>query len=121
MSTRLAVGVTEDEYVLAGELDACESLPVDSPDVIKGNDPGTSVGEGDLDAVRKGARGVEELVGVFDSHFKRIRLRSSSVRLSMGTRTWDMVSRSRMVTAWSSRESKSTVTQRGVPISSWRR
>ena len=32
-----------------------------------------------------------------------------------------MVSRSRTVTAWSSRVSKSTVTQNGVPISSWRR
>ena len=32
-----------------------------------------------------------------------------------------MVSRSRMVTAWSSRVSKSTVTQYGVPTSSWRR
>ena len=41
--------------------------------------------------------------------------------MSMGTRSWRMVSRSRMVTALSSRVSKSTVTQRGVPISSWRR
>ena len=40
---------------------------------------------------------------------------------SMGTRTWVMPSRSRMVTALSSRVSKSTVTASGVPISSWRR
>ena len=39
----------------------------------------------------------------------------------MGTRTCSMLSRSRMVTAWSSSVSKSTVTQSGVPISSWRR
>jgi hypothetical protein len=32
-----------------------------------------------------------------------------------------MLSRSRIVTAWSSRVSKSTVMQNGVPISSWRR
>ena len=32
-----------------------------------------------------------------------------------------MSSRSRIVTAWSVSESKSTVTQSGVPISSWRR
>ena len=37
------------------------------------------------------------------------------------TRSWTIVSRSRMVTALSSRVSKSTVTQNGVPISSWRR
>ena len=49
------------------------------------------------------------------------RVRSSSTNLSTGTRCCCMVSRSRMVTAWSSRVSKSTVTQRGVPISSWRR
>ena len=49
------------------------------------------------------------------------RPRSSSTRPSTGTRCCCMVSRSRMVTAWSSRVSKSTVTQRGVPISSWRR
>ena len=40
---------------------------------------------------------------------------------SSGTRSWPIVSRSRTVTAWSSSESKSTVTQKGVPISSWRR
>ena len=38
-----------------------------------------------------------------------------------GTRSCGMVSRSRTVTAWSSSESKSTVMQNGVPISSWRR
>ena len=38
-----------------------------------------------------------------------------------GTRSWDMESRSRMVAALSSSVSKSTVTQSGVPISSWRR
>ena len=37
------------------------------------------------------------------------------------TRSWLIESRSRTVTAWSSRVSKSTVTQYGVPISSWRR
>ena len=40
---------------------------------------------------------------------------------SSETRSWCMVSRSRTVTALSSRVSKSTVTQNGVPISSWRR
>ena len=39
----------------------------------------------------------------------------------IGTRTCWVVSRSRIVTAPSSRESKSTVTHKGVPISSWRR
>ena len=39
----------------------------------------------------------------------------------MPTRSCCIVSRSRTVTAWSSRVSKSTVTQYGVPISSWRR
>ena len=36
-------------------------------------------------------------------------------------RTWAIESRSRIVTCLSSRESKSIVTQNGVPISSWRR
>ncbi len=40
---------------------------------------------------------------------------------SRETRSCAMVSRSRIVTAWSSRVSKSTVMQNGVPISSWRR
>ena len=40
---------------------------------------------------------------------------------SMGTRSCSIESRSRTVTAWSSSESKSTVTQYGVPSSSWRR
>ena len=40
---------------------------------------------------------------------------------SRPTRSCVIVSRSRTVTAWSSRVSKSTVTQNGVPISSWRR
>ena len=40
---------------------------------------------------------------------------------SMGTRTCSVESRSRMVTALSSSDSKSTVTASGVPISSWRR
>src|ERR1700744_549328 len=39
----------------------------------------------------------------------------------MPMRSWVMLSRSRTVTAWSSRVSKSTVMQYGVPISSWRR
>ena len=42
-------------------------------------------------------------------------------RRSRPTRSWVMVSRSRTVTARSVSESKSTVTQNGVPISSWRR
>ena len=46
--------------------------------------------------------------------------RSSSTS-SSGTRACSMVSRSRTVTAWSSSESKSTVTHSGVPTSSWRR
>ena len=40
---------------------------------------------------------------------------------SRATRSWVMSSRSRMVAAPSVRESTSTVTQKGVPISSWRR
>ena len=40
---------------------------------------------------------------------------------SSGIRSCVIESRSRTVTAWSSRVSKSTVTQYGVPISSWRR
>lgn len=40
---------------------------------------------------------------------------------AIGTRSWPIESRSRTVTALSSSESKSTVTQNGVPISSWRR
>src|SRR5581483_6192362 len=43
---------------------------------------------------------------------------TSSTTASMGTRACSMVSRSRMVTAWSSSDSKSTVTHSGVPISS---
>ena len=39
----------------------------------------------------------------------------------MGTRSCSRVSRSRMVTFLSSMVSKSTVTQKGVPASSWRR
>src|SRR5207245_11690681 len=51
------------------------------------------------------------------------RRRSSSACWSpvSGTRTWVMSSRARMVTAWSWAVSKSTVTAKGVPISSWRR
>ncbi len=37
------------------------------------------------------------------------------------TRSWASVSRSRMVTLWSSAVSPSTVTHQGVPASSWRR
>ena len=44
-----------------------------------------------------------------------------STRRSIGTRSWEVESRSRTVTILSSRESKSTVTHSGVPISSWRR
>ncbi len=40
---------------------------------------------------------------------------------SMGTRTWVIVSLSRIVTVRFSRDSKSTVMQKGVPTSSWRR
>ena len=39
----------------------------------------------------------------------------------MATRSCRIESRSRTVTAWSFSESKSIVTQYGVPISSWRR
>ena len=39
----------------------------------------------------------------------------------MAMRSCRIESRSRTVTAWSVRDSKSTVTQNGVPISSWRR
>ncbi len=47
--------------------------------------------------------------------------RSASTSPAMGTRTCDMLSRSRIVTASSLSVSKSTVTHSGVPISSWRR
>lgn len=47
--------------------------------------------------------------------------RSASTSPAMGTRTCSMLSRSRMVTAWSSSVSKSIVTHSGVPISSCRR
>ena len=48
-------------------------------------------------------------------------LREVAVTLSSATRSCVMSSRWRMVTAWSSSVSKSTVMQNGVPISSWRR
>ena len=50
-----------------------------------------------------------------------IRSRIRRLTPSTGTRSWVIVSRSRMVTAPSSSESTSTVTHHGVPISSWRR
>ena len=40
---------------------------------------------------------------------------------SIGTRSWVIASRSRIVAAPSSSDSTSTVTHHGVPISSWRR
>ena len=46
---------------------------------------------------------------------------TASTRRSSGTRSCVVESRSRTVTALSSSESKSIVTHRGVPISSWRR
>ena len=49
------------------------------------------------------------------------RLARWSTRPSIGTLSWAIESRSRTVTARSSRVSKSMVTQYGVPISSWRR
>ena len=50
-----------------------------------------------------------------------MRSRMTRLTLSTGTRSWVIVSRSRIVTAPSSSESTSTVTHHGVPISSWRR
>ena len=50
-----------------------------------------------------------------------IRSRIRRLTPSTGTRSWVIVSRSRIVTAPSSSESTSTVTHHGVPISSWRR
>src|SRR5215813_4037536 len=47
-----------------------------------------------------------------------VRLLSSS---ETATRSWPIESRSRTVTVLSSSDWKSTVTQNGVPISSWRR
>ena len=47
-----------------------------------------------------------------------VRRRNSATRSAMGTRTCSVLSRSRTVTASSSRESKSTVTHQGVPTSS---
>src|SRR4029079_13925884 len=46
---------------------------------------------------------------------------SSASSVSSGTRSCFIVSRSRIVTALSSRVSKSMVTHNGVPTSSWRR
>ena len=46
---------------------------------------------------------------------------SAGTSSAIGTRTCAIESRSRIVTCRSSSESKSTVTQSGVPISSWRR
>ena len=50
-----------------------------------------------------------------------MRRRISSTSRSTGTRTWVMASRSRRVTVWSVMVSWSTVTPKGVPISSCRR
>ena len=60
----LVVCGAENEYVLVGELDACQPLPVDSPDVVEWNDPGASIGKGDLDTVSKDTSGVCEPVSV---------------------------------------------------------
>lgn|GEM_PF-5222764 len=53
------------------------------------------------------------------SHARREAKNSRSS--ATGTRVCSIVSRERTVTVSSSSESKSTVTQKGVPISSWRR
>ena len=60
---RLAVRGAEDEFVLAREFNTPKPLMVDAADVVEGDDAGTSVGKGDLDTVRKDARGVYEPVG----------------------------------------------------------
>src|SRR5262249_51511247 len=63
----------------------------------------------------------DQVVIVVATHAASGRVRTSATSRSIGTRACSIVSRSRMVTAWSSSESKSTVTHRGVPTSSWRR
>ena len=57
---RLAVRGAEDELVLAREFNVCELLSVDATDVVERDYSGASVGKGDLDSVRKDARGVYE-------------------------------------------------------------
>ena len=52
---------------------------------------------------------------------RRCRSRIARLTPSIGTRSWVIESRSRIVTAPSSSDSTSTVTHHGVPISSWRR
>src|SRR5207244_9296790 len=61
----------------------------------------------------------QDLERLFQGHESFSRRCSTS--LSIETRSWAIESRSRTVTARSSMLSKSTVTQYGVPISSWRR
>ena len=53
--------------------------------------------------------------------YPRNRPAITSTSSSSGTRSCSSVSRSRTVTAWSWAVSPSTVIQKGVPISSWRR
>jgi len=65
--------------------------------------------------------GLVEQQPVLNDHQRGRRSERYVTRESMPIRSWAIVSRSRTVTAWSSRVSKSTVTQNGVPISSWRR
>ena len=70
---------------------------------------------------RVAVQGPPDTTGRAGDAQRRRRPAISSAMRSIGTRTCSVVSRSRTVTAPSSRESKSTVTQYGVPTSSWRR
>ena len=63
---RLAGGGAEDEFVLGRELNAFKPLLDDSPNVIEGDDPGASVGKGNLYTVRKDTCGIDESIGAFD-------------------------------------------------------
>ena len=64
---------------------------------------------------------VRVFITVWSPAYSPIRPAIYSPNLSKAIRSCSMESRIRTVAAWSSSESKSTVTQNGVPISSWRR
>ena len=70
---------------------------------------------------RRGRGGLAALRRGWVSQAPTRRVASQPSTWSRATRSCAIVSRSRIVTAWSSRVSKSTVMQYGVPISSWRR
>ena len=71
---------------------------------------------GEIGTFGAGSRGPGDLLGHTPQNPRRAD--TSARRSASGTRTCSVVSRSRMVTASSSSDSKSTVTHNGVPISS---